>query len=249
MLFYHFILLSPFFYLQKYLFFISYLIVTQSVLSLLRKYVINKYKQTRYYIISHIKLSLNNERTDLMKRFSKKELFEIRNFIPIQDLMKDLQIPSIIENDIFRFLCPICNGYNTSIKYDTNLARCFNCNENFNTIEIAMKIRKTGFVDNIKFLKQYISDHQTNSKQMLSNESSHSKYKCQTGAEKKIQHRSNSDLIHIGKILQQSIIKNDQNNHSDSKFNWSEYCRANDRRISIIEQKIEIILIELQNNK
>ena len=66
---------------------------------------------------------------------------------------------------------------------------------------------------------------------------------------KKIQHRSNSDLIHIGKILQQSIIKNDQNNHSDSKFNWSEYCRANDRRVSIIEQKIEIILIELQNNK
>jgi len=115
-----------------------------------------------------------------MKIFSKKELFEIRNFIPIQNLMKDLQIPSIIENDVLRFLCPICKGYNISIKYDTNLARCFNCNENFNTIEIAMKIRPTGFVDNIKFLKQYISDHQTNSKQMLNNEFSHSGYKCQT---------------------------------------------------------------------
>ena len=58
-----------------------------------------------------------------MKRFSKKELFEIRNYIPIQNLIKDLNIPSINENNIFRFLCPICNGYNTSIKYDTNFEK------------------------------------------------------------------------------------------------------------------------------
>jgi len=184
-----------------------------------------------------------------MKKFSKKELYEIRNFIPIQNLMKDLQVPSIQENDVFRFLCPICMGYNTAIKYDTNLARCFNCHENFNTIEIAMKTRTTGFVDNIKFLKQYLSDHQTNSKknskQPASIKSYYNEYKCQTESEKKIQPGSSSAPIHIGEILQQNIIKSDQKYHSDDKFNWNDYCRSNDRRISIIEQKIELLLNEL----
>jgi len=181
-----------------------------------------------------------------MKRFSKKELFEIRNYIPIQNLIKDLNIPSIIEDNIFRFLCPICNGYNTSIKYDTNLARCFNCCINFNTIEIAMKVRTPNFVDNVKFLQQYLHDYKTDSKNQL-NENTDIQFllnKCQT--EGKVNSRVKNELpVHIGKIFQQNKIEQNQNSYLDDKFNWSDYCRSNDSRISIIEKKLELVLNEL----
>ena len=181
-----------------------------------------------------------------MKRFSKKELFEIRNYIPIQNLIKDLNIPSIIEDNIFRFLCPICNGYNTSIKYETNLARCFNCCINFNTIEIAMKVRTPNFVDNVKFLQQYLHDYKTDSKNQL-NENTDIQFllnKCQT--EGKVNSRVKNELpVHIGKIFQQNKIEQNQNSYLDDKFNWSDYCRSNDSRISIIEKKLELVLNEL----
>ena len=35
---------------------------------------------------------------------------------------------------ILRFRCPICGQYNSATKQLTNLARCFICQENFNTI-------------------------------------------------------------------------------------------------------------------
>ena len=181
-----------------------------------------------------------------MKRFSKKELFEIRNYIPIQNLIKDLNLPSINENNIFRFLCPICNGYNTSIKYDTNLARCFNCCVNFNTIEIAMKVRTPDFVDNVKFLKQYLNNYHTDSKNQL-NEKANIQFfinKCQTDV--KVQSRSKNDLpVHIGKIFNQNKIEQNQESYLDDKFNWSDYCRSNDMRISNIEKKVELVLNEL----
>ena len=181
-----------------------------------------------------------------MKRFSKKELFEIRNYIPIQNLIKDLNIPSINENNIFRFLCPICNGYNTSIKYDTNLARCFNCCVNFNTIEIAMKVRTPDFVDNVKFLKQYLNDYNTDSNNQLHKKANIQFFfnKCQT--EENVQSRPKNDLpVHIGKIFHQDKIEQNQESYLDDQFNWSDYCRSNDRRISIIEKKVELVLNEL----
>jgi hypothetical protein len=90
----------------------------------------------------------------MKKRFSAEELFELRNKIPIDILIRDvLSIPAKTSEGFFRFLCPICNEFQTSIKPATNLARCFRCETNFNTIEITMQVKKIGFVDSATFLK------------------------------------------------------------------------------------------------
>jgi len=93
----------------------------------------------------------------MKKRFSSQELFELRNAIPVDFLIKDgLQIPSKISEGVFRFLCPICNEFQTSVNSATNLARCFRCEKNFNTIDMVMIIRKSGFKESVLFLKQML---------------------------------------------------------------------------------------------
>jgi len=93
-----------------------------------------------------------------MKRFSSQELFELRNAIPIKLLIKDgLQIPSKISDGVFRFLCPICNELQTATNPTTNLARCFRCEINFNTIDLVMKVKGIGFKDSVLFLKHLLS--------------------------------------------------------------------------------------------
>jgi len=196
-----------------------------------------------------------------MRRFSKNDLFELRNQIPIQQLMEDLQVPFINENNTFRFLCPICKGYNTSIKYDKNLGRCFNCNENFNTIDIAIKIRTTDFVDNIKYLKRYLSDHKASSvknpSQKATIKSQNNKQICHNGFKihKQNRHRvKNLYPVRLSEVVE-NIMKPGQDNNSCVEFNWSDYCRSTDKRLSIIEKQFELIFHQLdklrnsQNNK
>ncbi len=92
------------------------------------------------------------------KRFTSEQLYRVRNSIPIDALIKQLQIPYKISDGIFRFLCPLCNGGHTATHSETNLARCFDCQTNFNTIELAMRCRKTGFVDSVKALLHFDAD-------------------------------------------------------------------------------------------
>ena len=88
-------------------------------------------------------------------RFSSRQLFELRNNIPVDMLIRDhLQIPSKIRDGYFRFLCPLCNEFQTAVNPATNLARCFRCEKNFNTIDLVMKIKGYGFRDSVLFLKQ-----------------------------------------------------------------------------------------------
>ena len=88
------------------------------------------------------------------KRFSSKELYEIRNSIPIHVLIEtQLGIPAKISEGIFRFLCPLCNEFQTAVNPKTNLSRCFRCEKNFNAIDMVMAWNSTGFVDSVKYLK------------------------------------------------------------------------------------------------
>lgn len=88
-------------------------------------------------------------------RFSSGELFELRNNIPVDSLIRDhLQVPSKIRDGVFRFLCPLCNEFQTAVNPATNLGRCFRCERNFNTIDLVMKIKGYGFRDSVLFLKQ-----------------------------------------------------------------------------------------------
>jgi hypothetical protein len=87
-------------------------------------------------------------------RFSSRELFDLRNNIPVDMLIRDqLQIPSKIRDGFFCFLCPICNEFQTAVNPNTNLARCFRCERNFNTIDLVMTVRGCGFKDSVLFLK------------------------------------------------------------------------------------------------
>ena len=68
-------------------------------------------------------------------------------------ITSQLQIPSKIRDGVFRFLCPMCNEFQTAINPATNLARCFRCEKNFNTIDLVMAVKKYRFKDSVLFLK------------------------------------------------------------------------------------------------
>lgn len=88
------------------------------------------------------------------KHFSSQELYKLRNSIPLDVLIKkELNIPSKISEGYFRFLCPLCNEFQTAINTKTNLGRCFRCEKNFNTIDMVMIWQNTGFIDSVKYLK------------------------------------------------------------------------------------------------
>ena len=88
------------------------------------------------------------------KYFSSRELYKLRNLIPIDGLIeKELGIPSKISEGFFRFLCPLCNEFQTAVNPKTNLGRCFRCEKNFNTIDMVMTWHSTGFVDSVKYLQ------------------------------------------------------------------------------------------------
>lgn len=92
-----------------------------------------------------------------MKRFTQNELFELRNHLPINALIQErLKIPSKISEGQFRFLCPICGEFHTATHPKTNLARCFLCKKNFNTIDMVMACENTSFVETIRTLKAYL---------------------------------------------------------------------------------------------
>ena len=94
-------------------------------------------------------------------RFSSQQLYALRNDMNVQMLIeKTLSIPCRMTEGCFRFLCPLCNEFDTAVNPKTNLARCFRCEKNFNTIDLVMLIRQADFIQSVKFLQ---SIHQKNS--------------------------------------------------------------------------------------
>lgn len=86
--------------------------------------------------------------------FSSSQLYTLRNEISVRMLIeKTLSIPCRVTKGCFRFLCPLCNAFDTAVNPNTNLARCFQCEKNFNTIDLVMLVRDAPFVDSVKFLQ------------------------------------------------------------------------------------------------
>ncbi len=91
----------------------------------------------------------------MRKRFSAAELFSLRNDIPIDVLISSyLKVPSKISEGIFRFVCPLCGESLTGTNLKTNLARCFRCEKNFNTIDMVMIVLSFDFIDSVSFLQE-----------------------------------------------------------------------------------------------
>ena len=96
------------------------------------------------------------------RRFSSSQLYAMRNEINIELLIeKTLGIPSQVTKGCFRFLCPLCNGFDTAVNPKTNLARCFDCRRNFNPIDLVMAATARSFVETVEFLKNHIADTRT----------------------------------------------------------------------------------------
>ena len=93
----------------------------------------------------------------MTRRFSPEDLTFLRNRVPITRVIKTmLQMPTRSTNGRLSFACPVCGGFDTSINAEHNLARCFECQQNFNPIELVMHKRQTGFVDSVRWLKNRI---------------------------------------------------------------------------------------------
>lgn len=85
--------------------------------------------------------------------YSKKLLIGLRNEMPISIIIADiLDIPSKTADGYFRFLCPVCNEFDTATNPKTNLARCFRCKRNFNPIDMVMVVKRMNFKDAVEYL-------------------------------------------------------------------------------------------------
>ncbi|MCP4233950.1 MAG: hypothetical protein GY770_10280 [Aestuariibacter sp.] len=79
----------------------------------------------------------------------------LRNQIPINEVIIDL-LNLEVRNDhqLLRFRCPLCDNFHTATNHKTNLARCFDCKNNFNPIDLVMTVENCGFLDAVKILKR-----------------------------------------------------------------------------------------------
>ncbi len=87
-----------------------------------------------------------------MTPFTKQQLFKVRNEIDIDWLINEKLNIERQFNGAWRFRCPLCQQLNTATQKKTNLARCFSCQKNFNTIDIVIYKKKINFVPSVRFL-------------------------------------------------------------------------------------------------
>ena len=79
----------------------------------------------------------------------------LRNQIPINEVIVDLLALEVRnDHEILRFRCPLCYNFHTATNHQTNLARCFDCKNNFNPIDLVMTVENCGFLDAVKILKR-----------------------------------------------------------------------------------------------
>ena len=90
----------------------------------------------------------------MAKHYSADFLRMLRNQIPIDEVISNL-LKLEVRNDyqILRFRCPLCDNFHTATNHQTNLARCFDCQKNFNPIDLVITVGKCNFLDAVQLLK------------------------------------------------------------------------------------------------
>ena len=160
------------------------------------------------------------------KRFSREELYSLRNHIPIAMVIKNaLDIPCRNTEGAFRFLCPLCNEFNTAVNPETNLARCFRCEKNFNTIDLVMVITQSDFVHSIRLLKEY---QQKNNPKQIQPIKPNAKV-------------SVNGLEHIGNVLKTILPSKPITGPGGSGENVSDRLLALEHKLERLAQRIEEI--------
>ena len=90
----------------------------------------------------------------MTKFFTRHELYQLRNSIPLADVLSVLEWPHKTRDGRVCFVCPQCSESLTAINQRTNLGRCFRCEINFNPIDLVMLINDYDFVAAVHFLQQ-----------------------------------------------------------------------------------------------
>ena len=90
----------------------------------------------------------------MAKFFTQRQLYKLRNDIPLADVLTILGWPHKTRDGRVCFVCPQCSESLTAINQRTNLGRCFRCETNFNPIDLAMLINDYDFVTAVHFLQQ-----------------------------------------------------------------------------------------------
>jgi len=85
----------------------------------------------------------------------------LRNELKIDRVIDLLMLETRQGKDLLRFRCPLCDRFDTGTNPKTNLGRCFECEKNFNPIDLVMAVTGYNFVETVEFLKNHITDTQT----------------------------------------------------------------------------------------
>lgn len=181
--------------------------------------------------------------------FSSQQLYTLRNDIAVQMLIeKTLRIPWRVTEGCFRFLCPLCNAFDTAVNPKTNLARCFRCEKNFNTIDLVMLVRQADFVRSAKFLQ---SIHQKNDVScdrgapMTISGSNQQESGCRVKP-KIPSGKSDSKPRPIGKILD-GILPSEHDDISENRFVESKPNTPITARLTTDEDRIVLLERQLEH--
>lgn len=154
-------------------------------------------------------------------QFSPQELFILRNHIPIKDLMKTFGIPFQTIDGVFRFCCPVCKNFHTGVNPEANLARCFDCKKNYNTIDLAKLMTGSGFVQSVRFLKRFLGDKDKSILLQI-----HPK------------HKTSTTLVSVGDVLKSiGTIKPSYDQHATNIKPVDDIHE----RIRVLEQQVELL--------
>ena len=93
------------------------------------------------------------------KYFPRQLLFRLRNEIPLECVIAEhLNWPGKRREGRFSFVCPRCRESQTAVNPQTNLGRCFRCEENFNSIDFTMLVTGRDFVETVHFLENLLPE-------------------------------------------------------------------------------------------
>jgi hypothetical protein len=156
---------------------------------------------------------------------------------------KTLCIPCRVTQGCFRFMCPLCQGLYTAVNPKTNLARCFACEKNFNTIDMVMLIRQTDFVHSAKFLQAILQQDVTSPKPGTHQIISGSNPKRGCGPKNKtLSGKSDNGPCHIANILGDVLPLNDGLTEKPTAV----LRKANEDRIAKLEMQMDPLARQIQ---
>ena len=90
------------------------------------------------------------------QRYPDDFLRRLHNEIPLQNVFRVLEWPHKQRDGYFRFLCPLCQEFNTAVNPATNLGRCFRCEQNFNPLDFLIRVRGYDFRTAVAYLSTFL---------------------------------------------------------------------------------------------